>query len=288
VNDTAIIVVAAGPAQNTCFWPSYIRAEAGMDHDLIVVHMNEAHLRKEWIPPTAITENKGNLPNRAFGAYRHYGQKYMGDYKYLAFVSDDVIFKRNSWLRQARAMLRQHELLGFVGTQIFNGGAKYPHPSHMRAPIWFTKTEALAKISWQFSSDHDGEMRIADQFVAAGYFGCQIGNKFNFAYDALQSNHISQLAERMHLFYVDEHYVYTNDEIECYNETRQDDLDQGIEGPIIESPFDHIGKRFFNSHFEPFDGLIYDRSSHIANEAGVVTQYPFGVEVLSGWNSLKY
>jgi hypothetical protein len=284
----AVIVVAGGERQNVCVWPTYYNCDAGVDHDLIVVHRNMQHVPSVFnVRGNVIYENKcfpdGELPHKAFGAYRHYCEKYINDYEYFAFVSDDVFFKRDNWLLQACEMLDKYDKLGLVATQIFNGNCgQYPHPSHARAPIWFSKSSALKKIRWEFDSDHDGEMRIAYQFLVAGYFSAQIGHKIDFAYDADQKDHIAVLWERDK--YGCNKDKYSTEEIEqldAFLTVRL--LENDVSDLDIHSPFSHIGTRNVIRDLQPFDGLLYDNSVGLAVNYTRVERHNFGTYILSSW-----
>lgn len=269
-----VIFLGGSPKQHECFWPSYAACRPGIPHDLILVHRNRAHI--ERIPIEAhkhtdrlIIYNKiidgQDVPHGAFGAYRHCFDKFRADYDMFAFISDDVILRRDDWLQQAQTLLFKHEKIGFVAPQIFNGShGEYPHPSHLRAPIWFAKTEALCQIRWEMNSDHDGEMKIADQITAAGYFGVQIGHKIDFAYDSLQKDHITQLWERGGFPEKNLREKFTQCEIDALH----NEIFSALWSPQfsaighlkIRSPFAHIGERDLLTQVQPIHGLVYDRS----------------------------
>jgi len=281
----ALIIVAGSPKQNTHFWPTYNECDPGVDHNLIVVHRD-----MQWVPNVTnkygqvILENKVNdgveLPHKAFGAYREYWNKYQDKYDCFAFISDDVLIKCGGWLAKSVELFESHDKLGIVGTQIFNGlNKQYPHPSHCRSPVWFGKSSALKKINWTFKSDHDGEMRIADQFLEAGYFCSQVGNKIDIAYDALENggnfegDHISAIMAK-HLG-VNIRNTLRPIEISNLNAKLLSMLDNG-EDETITSPFSHIGNRKLISQLQPFDGLVYDKSAHLAK----CSKHKFGIEIL--------
>lgn len=257
-----IILVAASDKQHI-FWDSYLRYTAGLQHDLIVVHRGYQHQFQNTECDRVIYECKiidgQEVPHRAFGAYRHYGLKYLNEYKYLGFVSDDVSIRSNGWLdRIINTFI--HSKIGCVATQIFNGlHGQYPHPSHVRAPIWFAETTALASINWQFNSDHDGEMRIADQFLDAGFISVQAGNKIDIAYDAFEPDHITVLMER---FLKNENLL-------------QRLIDQNIHDMNLKSPYGHIGTRNIIRDLQPFHGLIYDKAVELAKSYNLAKEYPF-------------
>jgi len=284
-----LLLVAGSDKQNKCFWPSFSRCQSGLMHDLVVVHRDMSHVPPCFNPNgRVILENKifstGELPHKAFGAYRHFFNQYKAHYDYFAFISDDVIIKTDNWLLTAVTLLRKYDGLGFVGTQIFNGGAKYPHESHCRAPAWFAKTSALRQIDWQFNSDHDGEMRIAKQFLDKGFFGAQVGNKIDIAYDALEcggcfeGDHISSIFERWALG-PDTSRKLDENTASTLNARLLADLDAGRDH-VITSPFSHIGSRKVIKDLEPFHGLLYDQSVDLAKKTATVLSKPHGVHIL--------
>ena len=287
----AIILVAGGEKQNQCFWPSYNRAEAGTRHDLIVVHRNGLYLPK--IDDKAerdhlILENKifeeGELPNKAFGAYRYYFYKYQEDYDYFAFISDDVVIKSNGWLKKAIDMLKGYDSLGVVGTQIFNGGSKYPHSSHIRAPIWFGKKSVLSKMKWEFNTDHEGEMNLSEQVMQVGFAIAQVGNKINVAYDSLEPDHITQLLERKLRGEGTLLNPFSKDEDNRINEYLLQCLKKEGDDPslFINSPYEHIGARHVIRDIEPFDGLVLDKSLQFLSDRDrkYLSSYSYGVNIL--------
>jgi hypothetical protein len=263
----AIIFVGGTNRQHRYFWPSYNNCEAGIEHDLILVHRDGRHIPREF-HNKYICENKifpqGELVHKAFGAYRYYFQKYCDQYDYFAFISDDVVIKRDNWLLHAIQPMIKNYRMGWTASQIFNGNRnQYPHPSHLRAPIWFAKSQALKQVNWIFNDDHDGEMRIADQFVEAGYFGVQIGNLFNLAYDSGDPDHVSTILES-HL-YRSVPDKYTLEQCRNIQKKMLEDLDiNNFEPYNIQSPWGHIGRKNGILDLEPFDGLIYDKSLSIA------------------------
>ncbi|KKN70796.1 hypothetical protein LCGC14_0426880 [marine sediment metagenome] len=290
--EVAIIIVAASGKQRKCFWPSYNAAEHGIDHDLIVVHRNREHLTSDIENDYGkiIYENKirpnGELPHKAFGAYREYWNKYKDKYEFFAFISDDVIIKTDGWLLEAVLMLERSDKLGFVGSQIFNGLKKqYPHKSHCRAPIWFAKSERLKDIKWNFNSDHDGEMNLGQQFLAAGYFGAQVGNKFDFAYDALEysvhfkGHHICHIMEKEQFNSAPGKKI-SYEKREMINKKILGKLHKEDDSVIVTSPIPHIGQRRLVSQLQPYNGLILDIGSEIAKPYS--DDFPFDIQILRG------
>jgi hypothetical protein len=255
------VVILAG-TRDECFWPSYRNCESGISHDLIVVHRDGLGLFNK-------IENKNgsifflnkiidgkDIPHKAFGAYRYAFQQFQSYFDTFIFISDDVILKRDNWLLDIVSTLNSNEKLGFGGSQIFNEGKRYPHESHIRAPFWFAKTEALEKTKWEFESDHEGEMRIGDQITEAGYFGVQVGNKINLGYDALELDHITQLIEKKFSINTFPFDKFKNGE----------NILELVEEQSIFSPYSHIGEQKLFEDLEPFDGLVYFPSLHIAKE----------------------
>lgn len=287
----AIIFIGGSPRQNECFWPSYNNAESGIDHDLIVVHRDMANVPFiENKRGSIVLENKiyphGELPHKAFGAYREYWNRNKNNYDFFAFISDDVIIKSNDWLSDAVAMLETHDKLGFVGTQIFNGDLKqYPHISHCRAPIWFGKSSAIKKIDWKFNSDHEGEMNLGEQFLAAGYFGAQVGNKIDIAYDAIDNqgfgdgDHVSSLMEKKLGHGLRDRF--DKDERQKMRAELLSRLFASNDVMTIKSSHKHIGERKVISQLQPFNGLVFDKSHKIA--APYIEKCPFGINILKGY-----
>lgn len=283
-----VIIVAGSKKQKECFWPSYFNAQAGIDHDLIVIHRNMQHVPELELNVKVILENKifkhGELPHKAFGAYRYFWYKYKDKYEFLAFISDDVIIKSDNWLLNSVKLLDNYDNLGFVGSQIFNGNLnQYPHESHCRAPLWFAKSSAIKKIKWEFNSDHDGEMRIANQFLESGFYGAQTGNKIDMGYDALENggkfkgDHISAQIEKYFNHNLND--KFTIEEQNNINNKLVQMLVNAEDSITISSPFSHIGKRKLISQLQPFNGLIYDRSIELAKKDS--KQLPFETYILA-------
>lgn len=274
MNKIGVVLAAGGPRQNTHFFPSYQSCQAGAPHDLILVHRNMAHI--ENVDPKYILLNKvidgKEIPHGAFGSYRFAYQTLAKEYDYFVFISDDVVLRRDFWLHDIFHALNQWSAIGFGGSQIFNGGKRYPHPSHVRAPLWFAKTECLSQAKWEFDSDHDGEMRIGDQLTKVGYVGVQVGNKINLGYDCDETDHITQILEKK--FFPNknlrEKFLPNEDPfpaLACVE--KKDDF-------MIQSPYPHIGYQNFIVDIEPFEGLIYKPSLEIAKKCMIIKDYGNG------------
>lgn len=266
MSSVGLILVAASDRQHI-FWDSYLRHRAGLSHDMIVVHRGYQHQFQHPECDRVIYENKiinsQEVPHRAFGAYRYFGLKYINNYDYLAFISDDVSIRADNWLARSIETFI-HPKIGCVATQLFNGlHNQYPHPSHARSPIWFAATQALAEVKWVFDSDHDGEMRIADQFLEAGFITVQAGNKINIAYDAFEPDHITVLMES----FLSNKY----NEEDLLSRLRVGD----ISDMNIVSPYGHIGTRNIIRDIQPYHGLIYDRAVELAKTYNLAKEYPF-------------
>jgi hypothetical protein len=284
----AVIVVAGTQKQNECFFPSYKNCNAGIHHDLIVVHRNGQYLNSVENPNgSVILENKvingEEVPHRAFGAYRHFWNLYKDKYDAFAFISDDVIVKSDEWLEKSMNLLFKYDRLGFVGTQIMNGQlGQYPHPSHNRAPCWFAKSSALKNIDWKFDSDHDGEMALGDQMAAEKYFGAQVGMKIDVGYDALENggywggDHIISCMEKS--FQHELMAKFEPEEIRRLHQNLMGMLDRGEDVLTATSPHPHIGTRRVVSQLQPFHGLLYDRSEQ--HGLSYCNKYPFGINIL--------
>ena len=197
VNRVAVIALCGSPFEDL-FWGSYLRCTADYPHDFILVHRDELGLPKE-IPDSVILENKiingVDVPHRAYGAYQYYFNKYQHDYDLFVFISDDVVLKRDGWLKDIVHTMNKHEKIGFGASHIFSHKG-YPHPNHCRSIFWWAKTEALQSIRWKFDHDHDGEMKTGDLLSDAGWIGVQVGNKINLGYDVLEPNHIIAMVEK--------------------------------------------------------------------------------------------
>ncbi len=293
-NNTAIIFLGGSEKQNSCFWPTYHNCEPGIHHDIIFVHRNFQGVNKDnvfnkygrIIYENKIDINGNDIPHKAFGAYRFYFNKYKHLYEYFAFISDDVFIKSDNWLLKAVTLLDHHERIGFVSPQIMNNlsGTKYFAPSHSRAPIWFAKTSTLGTIDWQFNDDHDGEMKLADQFLEKGFWGVQIGNKISFAYDCLENDGtaINSLFESK-IFGTD-HLTkkFTESETAHLDQILMEALDKGsdLDKYDIYSPFPFIGKKNIIRDLEPFHGLIYDKSVKIAEKYVEVEKKNFNINLM--------
>lgn len=277
-NNIAVIIVAASNQQNICFWPSYYKCKAGLNHDLIIVHIDKKYVPDNItnIDGNMIYENKKNLPHKAFGAYREYGLKYSNKYEYMVFISDDVILKRDYWLKDTLSLFDASNIIGVVASHVFNNNVKYPHKSHVRAPFWAAKTQALKNINWTFTSDHDGEMSLADRMKDANYICVQAGHKIDLAYDALQKNHIVSLLEK---------YIYTQGSVlDKFSNNQVCDHDKFFKNlidddQIIQSPYGHIGKRRIAHDIEPFHGLICNIGIDLINP-DMIERYGDNINVL--------
>lgn len=284
----ACIAILGSARQNECFWPTYNSNQSGIDHDLIVVHRNMLGVPEFCKAQSGhlILENKSNISNgkelehRAFGAYRHFGIKYCNKYDYLAFISDDVLFQTQGWLLEAVQMLSKYDKLGFVGTQIFNAmNSEYPHETHCRAPIWFAKTEAIKKLDWNFDSDHEGEMNLCQTFLKAGYFGAQVGNKIDVAYDALENggyyvgDHISSILSK--------HLKFKPSDREQINANLMQKLINNDDSDYVISPHQHIGRRNVISQLQPFNALVVDTGIELAGNSAKNINY--GIHILKDY-----
>lgn len=262
------VILPVGERQK-CFWSSYYKCKPGYKHDIILIHRNSLGIDHEPANDTGriykenkIINNK-DVPHREFGAYRYFFNKYKDNYDVFVFISDDVVLKRDFWLKDIIDTLSLHSKIGFGGSQIFNGGNnKYPHESHIRAPLWFAKTTVLKKIQWEFDSSHDGEMKIGLQCAKAGYIGVQCGNKINLGYDATEPSHITQLLEQkyfsdIHPFEKHTKLTFFETEIERYI------------NDFIYSPYPWIGKRNVIKDIEPFNNLIFEPTIELAKKYNI-------------------
>ena len=275
-----------GIKQKDLFWPSYFNCDAGHPHDLIIVHRDYLGM------PATFKNNYGgiiihnkivdgnDIPHGAFGAYRHYFNLHQNDYEYFIFISDDVILKREYWLKEIMKTLNIHDKIGFGASQIFNGHKKYPHESHIRAPFWFAKAKVLKEIKWEFNDDHDGEMKIGDQCTSAGYIGVQVGNKIDLGYDATEPSHITQLLEQKYYPELHPFGKYNCDSPDFFYHHMNKLDKQTILNEIIISPYSHIGQQNVLIDIEPFHNLIYYPSLSIAKKYSLVKELPYNINIL--------
>lgn len=240
-----------------------------------------------------ILENKiiqdCDVPHKAFGAYRHFFHKYQHDYDIFVFVSDDVILKRDGWLKDIVRTMNKHEKIGFGASHIFlNRG--YPHPDHCRAPFWWAKTEALQSIKWEFDHDHDGEMKTGDLLSAAGWIGVQVGNKMNLGYDALEHHHIIAMVEKEFSPKTFPHGKIDIDHFQCFI----DALRSGHPDPFhCDSSFNDynlcvwcedpgIYSRNVFTQLFCFDQLVYGGwSTETAKTYGIVDELDYDINILN-------
>jgi hypothetical protein len=276
-----VVVNCSTPNTHVYFLPSYIRCSPGYEHDLIVVHRNfqgiDQSLFKNTSNGSVVFVNKifpsgEEVPYRAFGSYKYCFDLYKDKYDCFIFMVDHCVIRRHSWILDAVTLLNAHPNIGFLASQIFNGHKRYPHPSHSRTPCLIAKTVALASFSWTISSDHDGEMAFADNFVRAGYIGLQIGNKLNFAYDSLGDpipegaiptagnlGHITHILERR--FFPEKKLLapFTPDEYDAL-ERVYEDTSGNLSQYNLHSTWEHIGVQNAFIDLEPFHALIYEPS----------------------------
>lgn len=275
----AVIFVGATQKQNQYWWPSYQDCDADIEHDLIIVHRNMDGVPMVDIPEIygdVIFENKilesGEIEHKAFGAYRYFFKKYQDQYDYFAFISDDVQLKRDNWLKDAIDIFQYNDKIGFVSPLVHN------NPPHVRAPIWFGKTECLSKIDWDFNSDHEGEMTLADKCVTAGYFGVQVGHKIDFAYDpdwkGFENPSTCGCPQPLRIFeemnFGKDHQKFTWPEIESMDRFLMN-LEKGDNCHHQCMYVSDSRKKVWNITIEiqPFHGLIYNGGLHIAREEGL-------------------
>jgi len=267
----AVIFLGGSSTQNICFWPSYKRCVSGYYHHFVFIHRNWIGVDVSClgIPDHIYIENKidknGNdVPHGAFGGYRKYFHKYKKDYDLFVFISDDVVLRRGGWLKVIVDILGSNDKLGFGASQMFH--AQPPnYPSHIRAPFWFAKTEALDKINWEFNSDHDGEIKIADQLTSAGYFGVQVGNKLDLGYDSLDADSTHITCELEKKFFPEKKFIEKFDEKE-FDIFRKILKDGDLSNTIVKSRLPHISDQNYIIDLEPFDRLVYRPSLDIVKK----------------------
>jgi len=121
------VILLCGQKLEELFWKSYLNCESGYPHDLIMVHRDFMGIPNQVrnIDGPLILENKiinGNdVPHLAFGAYRHFFYKYRDEYEYFVFISDDVVLKRDNWLKSIVDILSSHNKNGFGASQVLHG-----------------------------------------------------------------------------------------------------------------------------------------------------------------------
>jgi hypothetical protein len=279
MKDFLIIFVGATPRQNEHWWPSYRQYMAGMDHDIVLVHRNMEGVPDDILHLVTL-ENKilpsGEIPHKAFGAYRHYYQKYAGKYKYYAFISDDVYLRRRNWLSNVYEMFESYEGLGLISPMLHN------NPPHARAPIWFASDACLSKLDWNFLDDHDGEMTIADRVIATDHFVAQIGHKIDFAYDPFWEPNANprvcgapqpnQWIERL-LFGHDHFHTqcFSLDEIARMEKYKEDLFSDRVHAEISNPSIGfNMNQQRWNICLEvqPYHGLLYNKGIEIAKGKG--------------------
>ena len=291
------VILLCGQKLEELLWKSYLNCSSEYPHDLIMVHRNFMGIpsKVENVNGSLILENKiidgSDVPNLAFGAYRHFFYKYRDDYEYFVFLSDDVILKRDGWLKSIVDVLDTHDKIGFGASQILHGkygNKKYPHPPHLKAPFWFAKTECLNKIDWQFDNTWDGELKIGNQCATTGYIGVQVGNKINLGYDSCEANiateistHVTQMLEQTyypHLFPYGKHDVSNPDLFVKYLDNLES---EEVLRQNLSVPDSYIGTQNAILDVEPFHGLIYYPSLESAKKHSLVTEFPQNINILS-------
>lgn len=272
----ALIFVGGTPKQNDYWWPSYTQCVPGYEHDIILVHRNMYGVPSD-LPASVVLENKifstGELPHKAFGAYKHYFMKYFSKYDIFGFISDDVYLRRDNWIKDVVDMFETYPKLGIVSPLLCN------NPPHVRAPIWFGRKECLMNMNWGFNDDHDGEMTNADRCVSAGFFVAQIGHKIDFAYDpdwngyanprVCGSPQPNQWIEK--IWFGEDHFnsKFSPDEIKSLDVYKRklfcDDTSECISDLRINS---NSNEQQWNVCFEiqPYHGLIYNKGINIVQK----------------------
>lgn len=282
----AIVFVGATPKQNEFFWPSWKRTSPGHSYDFILVHRDKIGVPKNYQNNLTEASNileinkvlqQGEIPHKAFGAYRYAFQQLRSKYDVFVFISDDVEFKSDDWLSTVVSRFEKYPKLGFQSPLLSN------NPPHIRAPVWMATTNCLSAIEWYFNSDHEGEMSIADNCVKAGFWGTQIGHKIDIAYDPqLDMAVLKKLCgtpmplRQMEIDVLNGPVekilpIHTKILQNFWKEFSSNYLKDIVYAKSIINPNIEIG---FNIHLEiqPYDGLIYNKSLLIA-EKEVHIQY---------------
>jgi len=294
----ALIFLGGTNMQNICFWPSYMNCISGYEHDLIFVHRNwhgvgprfkDRNISTKLIIENKISSTGEDIPHKAFGAYRHYFNKYKSNYDMFVFISDDVVIRRDNWLKDIVTTILKSKKIGFGSSLILNeqrfrihthklGIGKVCQVNHMKAPFWFATTESLSQTNWQFNSDHNGELRIADQITSVGFFGVQVGNKIDLAYDALDENSSGTQSLLEKMFFPEKKFLnkFELHELDYFTKQMKELTHEQIQNsePLI-SNWSHIQPQNIYTDIEPFNGLIYRPSINIAkNNVELKEIYP--------------
>jgi hypothetical protein len=214
-------------------------------------------------------EDGTEVEHRAFGSYRYAFNLYKNRYDVFIFMVDHCVIRRDNWIDDAVKLLYIHEKVGFLGSQIFNGHKKYPHPSHVRTPCIIVKSSVLTNINWEFNSDHDGELQFADMITNHGFIGLQIGNKINFAYDSKGNppppntiptsgniDHVTHFLENT--YFPEKHLLdkFEKDELDLLNNIYYSNISE-LGNPKFYLNSIHVGTQHLFIDIEPFDKLIY-------------------------------
>lgn len=291
MNDTLLIFLGVTKRQDL-FWKSYNELTPGRPHDILVAYIDRSVLPEihnshgEVIYESKIIDGK-DIPHKAYGGYRYFFNKYKNNYKYFAFISDDVILRSDNWLQRCIEPLVNHKKLGWVGTQIYSTKSNC-FPNHCRAHIWFAKSEALSKIKWKFKNDHDGEISMAEQCRRAGFFGVQIGHQFDIAYDSLENgglgvgDGIISCFEKK--FFPEKKLVepYTAKEIQNFEkEIWESIISNDVTKWVAASPHPHIQEKNFITELQGLNGQIYAPSLSIARKnASVLENDALHIQIL--------
>jgi len=296
-----LIIFLGVTARQAEWWRTYDMLDAGYEHDLLVAYIN-----RDIIPEVknkygkVIYESKivngSDIPKRAFGAYRYFFDKYKDQYKYFGFVSDDVLIRSANWLKRCIEPLKKYPGLGWVSTQIYSEAASGCFPDHLRAPIWFAKSDALREVNWAFEDDHDGELKIADQFLEKGFFGIQVGMKFDIAYDSLENGGYGEgdgiISCFEQKFFPEKHLrdPFSEEEVNLFEqETWTSIMNNKIKSYYAISPHRHIKRKNFISELGGVNGLIYQPSLKIAKSNVEVFELPqYNIAVIKDFFNVKY
>jgi len=293
----AVICNCSTENNNYYFTPSYLKNMGGYPHDLIIVHRNFLCINKDVLKNeegkliyiNKILDDKTEVPHKGYGSYKYVFDKFKEEYDIFVFMQETCVIRRNLWIKDAIKILTFSEHIGFCASQIFNGNdlndnsTKYPHETHMRAPgPLFIKTKFLKQITWDFNSDHEGEMITGELLsTQTDCIGIQIGNKINFAYDTLGTppliniesaksrsnyNHITQLLEN--IFFADKNGIdnFNEDEYLYFEKlySQYNDMQRNL--ATITPPFDHIPILNIFYDIQPFNNLIYGKTVIRAQE----------------------
>jgi hypothetical protein len=258
---------------------------AGLEHDLILAYANINRIPEDAVNEDGmiVFEKMAYGAKPLFHAYKDIFEMHKDDYDIFCFVTENVVIRSHGWLKKCANMLTDFRGIGFVSTQVFNGcHNQHPSHSHIKTSAWAATRDALEDIDWNFTDNP--EMELADRFVAAGYFGAQVGHKIDVAFDSLE-NHgafvgdsVSSLLAKQLGCGLDGRIL--DDKLKTIHNFLVGKLKARDDSLFVQSPFGHVGRRKVISQLQPFNGLIYDKSMHLVPD-NYVERHPFNITTLA-------